>query len=222
MILLLLSDTAKFRSEKPAHRFAVVLDYVESAAADRTSHSKRGDHRMTSRYKAAAQNLGVPKLLFRLAQEVEHGPVVPDIERMWRIKVQQILREPLDFRCTFPQALPHFCERSMSDVEQCDVAVTKRQKPVHEQGGASADVQKCGSSYRWPPGESRPERSTAPPGTSSLRCSPFSCRHPASENACSSFVILPGEKPALHDAAADQNQVPLWVTADFEYMVARF
>ena len=132
-------------SEKPfaqlgRHRRGVVPADVEIAALLRPIVGEAGDDQMAAFGDRPPGQIDILPSVRRIGQEVEHRPVMPDIEGADIPNLGHIGRDPLDTPGPLAQPRPGLAQGGLGDIEHGDSLERKIQQPIDEHRGPAAHV----------------------------------------------------------------------------------
>lgn len=120
-------------------RGGVPLD-GESAAPLRTARPERGDDDVPARRERGQQDLPVPRPVGRVREEVEDGPVVPEVPRVRALERQHVGHEPFHTGGPLAEPGPRHLQGLRGDVEHADPVAVEKQG-VDEPGRAAPNIE---------------------------------------------------------------------------------
>lgn len=123
-----------------AQRVGIISADIETAAIRRSILGERRDNEVPPlRYSSPGQ-FAILAAVRGLGQEVEHGPVVPDIEPANILRLGDIGHNPFDTPGTHPQSSPCLAQGGFRNVKNSDFLEGKVKQPIDEDGGSPTNV----------------------------------------------------------------------------------
>src|SRR5260221_1812901 len=118
-----------------------VSHHVETAAALGPRRTKGRRHDVPAGLERALHGRHVTRSRVILAQEVEHGAIVPELEFVARkLDARDVAGEPAYGSRPRPQSLPRGLDRPCGNVQDADTRVATVEQVVYERRGPAADV----------------------------------------------------------------------------------
>jgi hypothetical protein len=120
MRLFGLSDEKEAFAKLGRQRLGVIAADIEVTAAPRPVVGEAGDDEVASGPDRLPGQVDIVPSVRRIDQKVEHGPVMPDIERTEGLSFGDIGYNPIDRAGTLAEPRPGRAQRGLGDVEDGD------------------------------------------------------------------------------------------------------
>jgi hypothetical protein len=117
MILPQLVQEPESRRELPLEFPPIVSDHIQPAALFRPVECKSGENNMSADRDAPSNEIHVRLTVLRLGEEVEDGPVVPNVEAAQSADLGDVSADPANFPIVGPGTPLAPSEGGIGDIE---------------------------------------------------------------------------------------------------------